>query len=67
MNSTPLYSGVDRKAQSLGTRPQFNYLQVVQPQIGTRLFVFDPQTSNFAFVDATAVGPSGAPLTSTSG
>lgn len=42
-------------------RPQFTYLQVVEPQIGMRLMVLDPRTNNYAYVNARDVGPSGPP------
>jgi hypothetical protein len=41
-------------------------LQVVEPQIGTRLLVLDPDTGNYAYVNATDVAPSGAPPARTS-
>ncbi len=48
-------------SQAFGGKPQFSYLQVVEPQIGTRLLVLDPTNSNFACINATDVGPSGPP------
>ncbi len=48
-------------SQSFGKTGQFSYLQVVEPQIGNRLLVLNPATGNYAYVDATDVGPSGPP------
>ncbi len=60
--STPLMSSFNpATSQVFGARPQFSYLQVVEPQIGVRLMVLDPQTNGYAYVDAGAVGPSGPP------
>src|SRR5207244_3185140 len=53
-------------AQVFGTKPQFSYLQVVEPQIGSRLLVLDPDTGNYSYVNATDVAPSGAPPPKTS-
>src|SRR5207244_13614596 len=63
------YSSFDQAtSQTFGTKPQFSYLQVVEPQIpGTnRLVVLDPDTGNYSYVNATDVGPSGAPPPKTS-
>jgi len=56
-NDTREYSGWGQAAV-LASRPKGVDLQVVQPQTGGRLFVLDPLTSNYAYVDASAVGPS---------
>ncbi|HEY8694604.1 MAG TPA: hypothetical protein VIR57_17890 [Chloroflexota bacterium] len=48
-------------SQTFSNKPQFSYLQVVEPQIGGRLMVLDPDTGNYSYVDATDVGPSGPP------
>ena len=37
--------------------PQFTSLQVVWPQVGGRIFVFNPTTNNYGWVDAAGVGP----------
>ena len=59
---TQLQSSFDAKAsQSFGGTAQFSYLQVVEPQVGTRLLVLNPKTGNYAYVNATDVGPSGPP------
>src|SRR5205814_2280087 len=48
-------------SQTFGTKPQFSTLQVVEPQIGARLLVLDPDTGNYSYVNAADVGPSGPP------
>ena len=58
---TPLWSGPANPATNFGLAPRWSYLQVVAPQKGPRLFVYVPWTDNYAYVDATSVGPSGAP------
>ncbi len=58
---TQLWSGPDDKAVAFGRVAQWSYLQVVRPQQGGRLYVFNPATQNYAYVDAKAAGPSGAP------
>jgi hypothetical protein len=62
---TQLWSGPDEQAISFGGLAQWSYLQVVAPQSGPRLHVFNPSTDNYAYVDAAAVGPSSAPPPST--
>jgi hypothetical protein len=62
LSSAQLFSSFDPgRSQVFGAVGQFGYLQVVEPQIGTRLLVMDPDTQNVAYVDATGVGPSGPP------
>ncbi|HEX2922916.1 MAG TPA: hypothetical protein VHS28_02675, partial [Chloroflexota bacterium] len=58
---TQLWSGVDSNAVSFASVPQWGYYMVVSPQVGTRLYVFNPLTRNYAYVEAAAVGPSLAP------
>ncbi|MHB8620846.1 MAG: hypothetical protein ACYDAG_14940, partial [Chloroflexota bacterium] len=60
-NSAPELSSFGANAQTFGTKPQFSYLKVTEPQIGTRLLVLDPATGNYAYVNATDIGPSGPP------
>ncbi len=56
-----LYSSFDPATSSIfGKKQQFSYLQVLNPQIGSRLFVRDLD-GNFAYVNARDVGPSGPP------
>jgi hypothetical protein len=60
--STPELSSFDpATSQTFGTKPQFSYLQVVEPQIGGRLLVLDPDSGNYTYVNASDVGPSGPP------
>jgi hypothetical protein len=57
-----LWSGMDADAVSFGTVPQWTTFLVVEPQAGPRLYVLNPATENYAYIDADAVGPaSGAP------
>jgi hypothetical protein len=58
---THLWSGPGGSAADYGAIPQWSYLQVVAPQSGPRLHVLVPWTNNYAYVDATTVGPSGPP------
>lgn len=57
---TELWSGPDEHAQFFGWLRKFSYLRV-ERWVGERLYVFNPRTNNFAYVDAKAVGPSGPP------
>jgi hypothetical protein len=59
--NAPIWSGPDGRAVAFGTRPQWSFFLVVAPQQGPRLFVFDPSTQNYAWIDAADVGPSGGP------
>jgi hypothetical protein len=60
---TPELSSFQPDAQTFGTKPQFSYLQVVEPQLPVvnKLVVLDPDTGNYSYVNATDVGPSGPP------
>lgn len=59
---TELWSGVDDAAISFGPVPQWSTFQVVAPQDGPRLYVYNPATEGHAYIDADAVGPAtGAP------
>jgi hypothetical protein len=61
-DSTPVLSSFDPgTSQTFGEKPQFSYFQVVEPQIGNRLLVLDPDTGNYGYVNAADVGPSGPP------
>lgn len=57
---TELWSGPDPSAEAFGLLRQFSYLRV-ERRAGSRLYVYNPRTDNFAYIDAAAVGPSGAP------
>ena len=57
---TELWSGPPEAANvtSFGTTTaQFCSFQVVQPPNGPRLYVFNPYTANYLWIDADAVGP----------
>ncbi len=54
-----LWSGPDARAVSFGKVAQWSYFLVVQPQQGGRLYVWNPISENYAYIDAVAVGPSG--------
>ncbi len=57
---TELWSGPTDGAISFGPVAQWDYFQVVQAS-GPRLYVFNPRTKNYAWIDADKVGPSGPP------
>jgi hypothetical protein len=40
--------------------PQFTFFRVVGPQVGTRIFVHNPATDNYGWIDASGVGNVGA-------
>jgi len=57
-----LYSSFDpATAQPFGSKPQFAYLQVVGPEVGSRLLVLNPATKNCPYVNASDVGQLGRP------
>jgi len=58
---TQLWSGANAAAVSFGPLPTWSYLQVVAPPNGSRLFVNVAGSTNVAYVDRAAVGPSGPP------
>lgn len=57
-----LWSGADSNAEDFGAVPQFSYFRVVTPQDGSRLHVYNPVTRDYAYLDASAAGPSGPAL-----
>jgi hypothetical protein len=57
----PLQSGTDGRATTFATLPQWSFLLVVQPEVGGWLDVYNPATHNVGFIQASMVGPSGAP------
>jgi energy-coupling factor transporter ATP-binding protein EcfA2 len=59
--ATPLWSGPGAAAVSFGLQPQFSSFLVVLPQTGSRLYVYNPRTKDYAYLDAAAAGPSGPP------
>jgi len=53
-----IYSGPGRDAIDYGlAAPQFTTFTVVGPQVGRRIFVYNPATQNYGWIDATGVGP----------
>jgi hypothetical protein len=65
MNHDPLariWSGPTRGAIDFGAAaPQFTHMDVVGPQVGPRVFVFNPFTADYGWIDAEGVGPVGPP------
>jgi len=59
-----LWSGIDTAAVDFGPVPQFSRFRVVTPQAGARLHVYNPATRDYAYLDASAAGPSGPALES---
>jgi len=45
--------------------PQFTTFTVVAPQVGSRLYVYNPATDNYGWIDVTGVGPVFAPTATT--
>lgn len=58
---TELWSGTDNLAISFREVGQDARFQIARPQDGPRLYVWDPTTENYAYIDALNVGPSEAP------
>lgn len=56
-----LWSGPGPDAISFGTAEQWRYFRVEAGPHNGRYYVYVPQTKNYAYVDADAVGPSGPP------
>ena len=56
-----LWSGPDRGAISFGASPEGSFLEVVAPPAGSRLYVRNPVSANYAYVDASAVEPTDPP------
>ena len=53
-----IFSSPDPRAESFGyAGPQFTTFTVVGPQVGARIFVFNPVTENYGWIDASGVGP----------
>lgn len=60
LRDTQLFSSFDPDTSRVfGAIKQFSYLRVVEPQIGSRLLVMEPETGNYSYVNANDVGPSG--------
>jgi hypothetical protein len=58
---TTLWSTPDEDADPYGQLRQFSYIQAAGPPEGNRVYVFNPRTQNFAYVDIDDVGPAGEP------
>ena len=56
-----LWSSPRPDAVEFGKERKFSYFRVHGPQEAGRIYVYNPRTDNFAWVDALAVGPSTAP------
>ena len=65
MNHDPgarIWSGPTPDAVDFGiAAPQWTRMTVVGPQVRGRLFVFNPFTANYGWIDAAGVGPVGPP------
>lgn len=57
---TELWSGPNDAAIAFGWLRKFSYLRVERWE-AARLYVFNPRSQNFAYVNAAVVGPSGPP------
>lgn len=57
-----MWSGPTTDASDFGTAgPQGTIFPVVGPQVLNRIYVFDPVTQGYGWIDASGIGPSGAP------
>jgi hypothetical protein len=57
-----IFSGWAANAFDFGSAgAQFTMFTVVGPQVGGRLFVYDPISNNYGWLDVVGVGPSGLP------
>lgn len=53
-----IWSGPTSVAIDFGVAaPQFTIMEVVGPQVGTRIFVFNSASGNYGWIDAAGVGP----------
>jgi hypothetical protein len=60
--NTRIWSGPTGDAIDFGpAAPQWTRMPVVRPQVGARIFVFNPATDNYGWIDAAGVGPVGPP------
>jgi hypothetical protein len=57
---TSLWSGPGAGAVAFGPVAQWDYFRV-ERWAGTRLYVWDPRSGNYGYIDADTVGPSGPP------
>jgi hypothetical protein len=57
-----IYSGPTITALDFGVAaPQFTTFTVVGPQVATRIYVYNPATGNYGWIDVAGIGPSGPP------
>jgi N-acetylmuramoyl-L-alanine amidase/LysM repeat protein len=59
--ATQAWSGADASAVAFGAQPLWSYFQVLAPPSGPRFKVLVASTGGVAYVDQSAVGPSGPP------
>ena len=60
--SVHIYSGPTREALDYGVAaPRFTVFPVVAPQVLGRVFVYNPVTENYGWIDVRGVGPAGPP------
>ncbi|HEU0168213.1 MAG TPA: hypothetical protein VFS62_10580, partial [Chloroflexota bacterium] len=58
LRDVQLFSSFDpRNSELFGSKKNASTLQVVEPQIGTRLLTRDPDTGKYAYVEAKDLGP----------
>ena len=57
-----LYSGPTHDALDFGpsAAPRFTTFTVVAPQLAGRLYVYDPISANYGWLNVSSLGPSGA-------
>jgi hypothetical protein len=59
-----IYSNPNSDAVDFGIAgPQFTTFTVVAPQVGGRIYVLNPQTKGYGWINASEVGPASAPDT----
>jgi hypothetical protein len=57
-----IWSSFEATAVDFGVAgPAFTTFKVVAPQVGARIFVFNPESNNYGWIDAAGVGPVPAP------
>ena len=57
-----IYSSSEDSAADFGAAgPQYTTFTVVAPQVRGRIYVYNPVTAGYGWINATEVGPSGAP------
>jgi hypothetical protein len=57
-----IYSGPFAEGVDYGVAgPQYTTFTVVAPQVGSRLFVYNPTTDNYGWIDVSGIGPAPPP------